>query len=94
MDEENKNVGYDLSLVEKVGASLAVCRNFAFKTAILNREKNGFSEIAFVDAGNVLEPHALRVFQSALFRFDANIVTGFSDVRRELSLPMMPKFEN
>ena len=80
VDEENKNVGYDLSLVEKVGASLAVCRNFAFKTAILNREKNGFSEIAFVDAGNVLEPHALRVFQSALFRFDANIVTSFSHV--------------
>jgi len=80
VDNDNKNLGYDLSIVEKIGASLAVCRNFAFKTAILNREKNGFSEIAFVDAGNVLEPHALRVFQSALFRFDANVVTSFAHV--------------
>ncbi len=80
VDKDSKNLDYDLSVVEKIGASLAVCRNFAFKTAILNREKNGFSEIAFVDAGNVLEPHALRVFQSALFRFDANVVTSFAHV--------------
>lgn len=80
VDKDSKNLDYDLSVVETIGASLAVCRNFAFKTAILNREKNGFSEIAFVDAGNVLEPHALRVFQSALFRFDANVVTSFAHV--------------
>jgi len=79
-DGDEKMRGYELVIVEKIGASSAVCRNFAFKTAILSREKNGFSEIAFVDAGNVLEPHALRVFQSALFRFDASIVTSFAHV--------------